>query len=247
MIFSSILINYKKKFYVLLACFFICSFKFYGQCDRVLIQGQVIDTLFPQGFYNLMVINKTNGRGVFGQPNGHFSVVASPNDVIALSTKYYPIYQFIAYPDSNCQCHISVYIERIPQEIKEVIIRPLKSLEQLKQERSALALRETKLVTGIEVLQSPITAIYQAFSKKEQNKKWIAEQEFKDDQRKVVKELLRLYISFDIISLSEDEFDDFISFLNLDTDFLKTASEMDLIIFMKDKYDHFRRFNTKSE
>jgi hypothetical protein len=33
----------------------------------------------------------------------------------------------------------------------------------------------------------------------------------------------------------------------LDTDFLKTASEMDLIIFIKDKYDHFRRFNTKSE
>jgi hypothetical protein len=103
------------------------------------------------------------------------------------------------------------------------------------------------LVTGIDVLQSPITAIYQAFSKKEQNKKWIAEQEFKDDQRKVVKELLRLYISFDIISLTEDEFDDFISFLNLDTDFLKTASEMDLIIFIKDKYDHFRRFTIKSE
>jgi hypothetical protein len=128
-----------------------------------------------------------------------------------------------------------------------VIIRPLKSLEQIKQERNALALRETKLVTGIDVLQSPITAIYQAFSKKEQNKKWIAEQEFKDDQRKVVKELLRLYISFDIISLTEDEFDDFISFLNLDTDFLKTASEMDLIIFIKDKYDHFRRFTIKSE
>ncbi len=241
------MINYKKKVFLLFTGLIICSFKLYGQCDRVLIQGEVIDTLFPHGFYNLMVINKTNGRGVFGQPDGHFSVVASPNDIIALSTKYYPIYQFVAYPDSNCQCHISVFIERIPQEIKEVIIRPLKSLEQIKQERNALALRETKLVTGIEVLQSPITAIYQAFSKKEQNKKWIADQEFKDDQRKVVKELLRLYISFDIISLSEDEFDDFISFLNLDTDFLKTASEMDLIIFIKDKYDHFRRFNTKSE
>ena len=43
------------------------------------------------------------------------------------------------------------------------------------------------------------------------------------------------------------EFDDFISFLNLETDFLKTASEMELIMFIKDKYDHFRRFNAKSE
>jgi hypothetical protein len=219
----------------------------FGQCDRVLIQGQVVDSLFPQGFYNLMVINKTNGRGVFGQPDGHFSVVASPNDIIALSTKYYPIYQFVAYPDYNCQCKILAYIERIPQEFTEVIIRPLKSLQQIKEERAALALRETKLVSGINVLESPITAIYQAFSKKEQNKKWIAAQEYKDDQRKVVKELLRLYVSFDIINLSEDEFDDFISFMNLDTDFLKTATEMELILFIKDKYDHFQRFKLQDE
>ena len=128
-----------------------------------------------------------------------------------------------------------------------MIIRPLKSLQQIKEERAALALRETKLVSGINVLESPITAIYQAFSKKEQNKKWIAAQEYKDDQRKVVKELLRLYVSFDIINLSEDEFDDFISFMNLDTDFLKTATEMELILFIKDKYDHFQRFNLEDE
>ena len=149
--------------------------------------------------------------------------------------------------DSNCQCQILAYIERIPQEFTEVIIRPLKSLQQIKEERAALALRETKLVSGINVLESPITAIYQAFSKKEQNKKWIAAQEYKDDQRKVVKELLRLYVSFDIINLSEDEFDDFISFMNLDTDFLKTATEMELILFIKDKYDHFQRFNLEDE
>jgi len=247
LILAGILINYKKKNFLFIVFLFFSAVELYGQCDRVFIKGQVIDSLFPQGFYNLMVINKSKGRGVFGQPDGSFSLMASPNDIIALSTKYYPIYQFIAYPDSNCQCQVLAYIERIPQEFQEVIIRPLKSLQQLKEERAALALRETKLVSGINVLESPITAIYQAFSKKEQNKKWIAEQEFKDDQRRVVKELLRLYVAFDIINLSEEEFDDFIAFLNLETDFLKTASEMELIMFIKDKYDHFRRFNAKSE
>ena len=79
-------------------------------------------------------------------------------------------------------------------------------------------------------------------SKKEQNKRWIAEQEFKDNQRKVVQELLRLYVAFDIINLSEEEFDDFISFLNIDSDFLKTATEMELIVYIKDKYDHFKSY-----
>ena len=91
------------------------------------------------------------------------------------------------------------------------------------------------------MLESPITALYQAFSKKEQNKRWIAEQQFKDDQRRIVLELLRLYVAFDIIELTEAEFDAFITFLNIDEQFIKTASEMELILFIKDKYDHFRR------
>lgn len=199
-----------------------------------------MDTMNVDMFYNLMVINKTSGRGVFGQPDGHFSVYVRPGDKIALSTKGYPVYEFVATADSDCQNHILAYIERIPQEIEQVVVRPLKSLEQIKEERQALSQRETRTVTGINVMESPITALYQAFSKKEQNKAWIAEQQYKDDQRRIVKELLRLYVAFEIIDLPEATFDDFITFLNIDENFIKTASEMELVLFIKDKYDHFK-------
>jgi tyrosyl-tRNA synthetase len=212
-----------------------------AQCEQVLVSGKIVDTLRLQNFYNLMVVNKTTGRGVFGQPNGHFSVYATTGDLIALSTKGYPVYQFVVKPDDNCQSKVLAYIERLPQETPEVIVRPLKTLEQIKEERENLALRETRTVTGVSVLQSPITALYQAFSKKEQNKRWIAEQEYKDDQRRIVQELLRLYVAFDIIELSDTDFDAFITFLNIDEQFIKTATEMELILFIKDKYDHFRR------
>ncbi|NBR15508.1 MAG: hypothetical protein EBU01_13180 [Crocinitomicaceae bacterium] len=213
---------------------------FYGQCDKVFITGKVVDSMRQQNFYNIMIINRTSGRGVFGNTDGNFSVYANANDKIELSIKEYPNYQFIAKPDSNCQCHILAFIDRLPQQIQEVVVRPLKTLEQIKEERNALVLRETRMVTGIEVMQSPITALYQAFSKKEQNKRWIAEQKFKDDQRKVVQELIRLYVAYDIIDMPEEQFDDFIVFLNADPDFLKTASEMELVLFIKDKYEHFK-------
>ena len=104
-------------------------------------------------------------------------------------------------------------------------------------------MRETRYVTGIEVLQSPITALYQAFSKKEQNRRWIAEQEYKDNQRRIVQELLRTYVANDIISLTEDEFDQFISFLAINETFLKTATELELITFIQDKYEHFKQLD----
>ena len=220
---------------------FFCSLSVFGQqCDKVLFTGKVVDTLRPQNFYNLMIVNRRTGQGVFGQPNGTFSVYVNNGDSISISVREYPLVKLVVKADSNCQFLKTLFLAPKPQEVREVIVRPLKSLEQIKEERSALAMRETRLVTGIEVMQSPITALYQAFSKKEQNKRWIAEQNYKDDQRRVVKELLRTYIAYDIIELNEEEFDNFIAFLNVNDSFLKTATEMELITFTKDKYEHFR-------
>ena len=221
--------------------FFVLSLNCVSQvtCESVFVNGRVIDSLRPQSFYNLMVVNKTLGKGVFGQPNGSFYTYAEERDSIVLSVKGYPKATFIVEPDSNCQFHIEAFIERPPQVFDEVIIKPLKSLEKIKEERASLALRETRMVTGVEVLQSPITALYQAFSRKERNKRWIAAQEFKDNKARVVRELLSLYVVYDIIELEADEFDLFIQFLNINDDFLKTATEMELVLFIKDKYEHF--------
>jgi tyrosyl-tRNA synthetase len=215
------------------------------KCDKVMFTGKVIDTIQPQSFYNLMIVNRTTGKGVFGQPNGSFSVYVSNGDTLSISVKEYSMINFVVIADSNCQFRKRIVIDRKPKELKEIVVKPLKSLEQIKEEREALAMRETRMVTGIEMLQSPITALYQTFSKKEQNKRWIAEQEFKDNQRKVVRELLRTYVAYEIINLSEDEFDQFISFLNVNESFLKTATEMELITFIQDKFEHFKLINIK--
>ena len=231
--------NYMRFLLMLFFAFTISHL--FGQvpCEKVFIKGRVIDSLRPQSFYNLMVVNKTVGKGVFGQPNGSFFTYAKDQDNMVLSVKGYPQHKFTVIADSNCQYQIDVFIERPPQVFDEVIIRPLKSLAKIKEERASLALRETRMVQGVEVLQSPITALYQAFSRKEKNKRWIAEQEYKDNKARIVRELLSLYVAYDIIELERDEFDLFIQFLNINEDFLKTASEMDLVLFIKDKYEHF--------
>jgi hypothetical protein len=217
------------------------SFLSLGQsCDKVLFTGRVIDSAQTQSFYNLMLVNRRTGQGVFGQPNGTFSIYVNNGDTVALSVKNYLLIKTIVVADSNCQFKHTYYLERKFSELPEVSVRPLKSLEQIKEERQELALRETRTVTGVDIFQSPITALYQTFSKKEQNKRWIAEQEYHDDQRRIVKELLRNYVAYDIIDLTEEQFDQFISFLNINEDFLKTATEMELITFIQDKYEHFK-------
>lgn len=243
--------NFKKKRYYFckfdtiktllsIALVFASTFGRAQECQQVLFTGKVSDTIRPQGFYNLMVINRSSGRGVFGQPDGSFNVYAASGDTLSLSVRGYNAITLTVVPDSNCQMRANYFVEGKFLELEAVHVSPLKSLQQIKEERSALALRETRTVTGIEVLQSPITALYQAFSKKEQSKRWVAEQEYRDDQQGVLKELLRNYVAYDIINLTDQEFEEFIYFLNMDDSFLKTATEMELITFVKDKFEHYQ-------
>lgn len=212
-------------------------------CDKVLLTGKVVDTLRPQNFYNLMIVNRTKGKGVFGLPNGGYNLYAENGDSITFSIRGYENIDYIVVADSNCQVKKTWVIEEKPQEIAQVVIRPLKTLSQIQEEREALAMRETRMVTGIEVLQSPITALYQVFSKKEQSKRLVAKLEYQDEQKAILQDLLRLYVAYDIFELTEEEFDAFIAFLNINEDFLKTASELELVTFIKDKFEHFQMLN----
>lgn len=215
----------------------------YGQCEEIYLKGRVQDTAMPQSFYNLMVINVTTQQGVFGRPNGEFSVYVRPGDRIAFSVKGYSK-KFIDIPQQQV-CTIDTVITLSPniQNIEEVTVYPIKSLEQIKEEREALSQRETRTVTGINVLESPITALYERFSQSAQSKRLVAQMEHQDNMDKVVRELLRAYVSYDVVYLEEEQFTAFINFLNIDEHFLRTASDYELIVYIQGKLEHYKQLH----
>ncbi len=229
--------------YSILFLFLISIIITFGQqtCTKVYVKGSVKDTLQYQPFYNLMIVNKTSGRGVFGQPDGTFQVYANLNDTISISVKSYGVYTFRVVGDSNCQMKLDKVLIGKEKMLQTVVIKPLKSVQQIKEERANLALKETHTVTGVNVLQSPITALYERFSKKAQQREKIAGLIYVDQQRKVLKELLRVYVAYEVIDLKDVEFDEFIVFLNISDDFLKTTSDLELIDFIRGKFEHFPR------
>lgn len=214
-----------------------------NSCEEVFLKGSVRDTARPQGFYNLMVINMSTRQGVFGGGKGDFSVYARANDTIAFSVSGYSKEMIIVIPDENCQMDTTIFISSKVQEYETVEVHPIKSLEDIKKEREDLSKRETRTVTGVNVLQSPITALYERFSKTAQSKRIVAEMEHQDNINSILKELLRVYVSYDVVYLEEEQFQAFIYFLNIDEHFLKTASEYELITYIKDKLEHYKSLN----
>lgn len=228
---------------------FMLSGAMYAQtpCTKVWLKGKVEDTLVKHSFLNLMVVNTSTGEGVFGQPNGTFGVYVGNNDSIVLSIKGYERYGFRVIGDSSCQFEVYAAVERKARQIEEVVIKPLKSIQEIKEERADLAMRETRTITGLEAFQSPITALYERFSKREQSKAIVAKKQYEDKKEEVVQELLRLYVSYDIIKLNPDDFVEFIHFMAMDENFLKTASDVELVTYIKDKLEHYMLIHPEKE
>ena len=84
------------------------------KCPKVLLSGKVMDTLRTQNFYNLMIVNRTSGVGVFGMPTGGYSLYVEEGDSITFSIK--PI--LIQYQVFFILCSRQLYVAatRICQE-----------------------------------------------------------------------------------------------------------------------------------
>jgi hypothetical protein len=231
---------------IILSILLMCGLNSVAQeCNDITVYGSVRDSVERRAFYNLVLINKTTGKGVFGRPDGSFTLSANNGDSVILSITGYKSVGFRVKGNESCSQHIEKTIVALSYESADVVVRPLKTLEQLKEERERLAFKETRTLSGIQAAGSPITFLYERFSKLERSKRLVAEMTYQDNKVLVLKELIRVYVSYDVVDLDEDEFVDFIQFLAVSDGFLKTASDYDLILFIKDKFEHFRSLQQK--
>ena len=132
--------------------------------------------------------------------------------------------------------------------LDEVEVYPERELEEIEDdiEQLGVKLKEIRPIRGTAALSSPITALYQRFSRIEQSKRKVAEMETADRRKELLKELLRKYVKHDIINLSEEAFDTFISYLNLSNEFIRQASSYDLIMAIKYQYEEFANLKVGS-
>lgn len=222
-----------KDFLVVIVFVIFSTASFTQDCDSIRVSGKVIDTLGLRMFNGMMIFNQTTSEAKYASVDGSFEIYASPGDRIIVKVKSKEKYFLTAKADSQCEQHISIYTDLRQQEFNTVVIYPLKTLEEIKEKREELKRENVLKVTGLQVLKSPITALYERFSKKGKSKQKIAEMEFQDNKEKVLKELLRIYVSYDFVELTEEEFLGFIRYLDIDDAFLKSVNDYTLAVHIK--------------
>jgi len=230
-----------KNIYILFFISFLPFCNVFSQ--NVSIVGKVYDRDNPQALLNkLMVINKRTNMGIFANADGTFKISAEQSDTILFSALGY-LQKKICLADSapKKNFYVDVALSKLYFTLKEVSIFPVKSLNEIQKEIDKLGVKSTYMTNGLaDAVSSPISYLYERFSKFERSKRQVAEWENEELKRDVLKDLFRVYVKYDVIDLSDEEFDAFIKYLNLSEEFIQNATQFELVMAIKGKYENFK-------
>lgn len=141
---------------------------------------------------------------------------------------------------------VTIVLQRTPQELTEVQISAIRTHQQIRQEINKLYVKNTDLNPDARPFTNPLSYLYSLLSKSEKEKRVASQLETEEAKRIVLKNLFRLYNNYNIIDLDEDEFDRFITYLNMPYTFLQQTSDYDLAVNIKRMYAGYSKDNSSS-
>lgn len=207
--------------------------------EEITVKGTVSGGDGEQVFYDLMIVNRRTRTGSFANTDGSFTTRALRNDTLLIGaggyvTRTLPLAEF---PDEQLGgLHIVLRPWRV--DLQPVTVLPERTLKEIQADIAKLGYNEKDYrETGVDAFHNPITFLYQEFSRRERSKRMVAQLENRDQMRQLLRELLKQYVDYGIINLSDDSFDDFIDFCNVPEEVLKGLSQYDFLVYVKKKYE----------
>lgn len=191
----------------------------------------------------VVIANKRTSLGIGADITGAFTLQALRTDTLLVSAHGHQMVK-ICFRDSAVKSdyRVRIVLSQLSVQLDPVNVEGEKSLLQVKKDIKQLEKKDVKKIdNGVQAFYSPITALYERFSRLERSKQWVAEQEYQERKNEALKNLFRIYIKYDIIELTEVQFDAFIRYCELSDDFIKTASDFELVAYIQDRYENFTK------
>jgi len=207
--------------------------------DTIVLRGTVSSEAKEKSFYGLMVVNKRTRTGVFGNSDGTYRIQALRTDTIMFGAAGLRTLAIcVADSTPRAEYVVNVRLRELHYELREVEVLPQRKLKEIQKDIASLGYNEHDYqLSGVDALQSPITFLYQEFSRRERSKRLVAQLQNEDRKRALLRELLQKYVQYDIINLSDEAFDDFIDFCSVPDAMIKGFTQYEFLLYVKKKYE----------
>ncbi|MBA3648172.1 MAG: hypothetical protein H0W62_06420 [Chitinophagales bacterium] len=220
-----------------------------AQNKEVFITGKVTDAETNKPVFRMQIFNLRTGRTLLSDTAGLFAFHAFKNDSIYFSAYGYSI-RMVSFRDSALHetYRLRLRLKKIEYQLPNTVITPKRDFETVQHEAQKLGYNKNDyMLNGIEALQSPVTALWQQFSRMEKDKREYAQ--IMDIYRKnqLLKEILHEYIDQGIVSIAYSEIDLFVDYCNVPEPMLQNATQYDIVMFMKTQLPSFRIWLTNQQ
>jgi hypothetical protein len=231
---------------ILYIAFIISSNIIFAQQNEVTVYGKVVDeNNNPVSFADIAFRRKQ--LGFSSGKDGSFVTKMLQSDSLVVLKKGHTATK-VSVKDSipKSEYYITVILPRTPYELTEVQINAIRTYQTIRKEINKLYIKSTDMHPDARPMTNPLSYIYEQFSKHEKEKRIASRLETEEAKRIVLKDLLRLYNNYNIIELDEDEYDRFITYLNMPYSYLQQTSDYDLAVSIKRMYASYEKDQSSS-
>lgn len=230
-------------------CFFIFfnSYLFGQDCDStVFFSGKVLSES-GRPLFDAMIVNRTQQVGKFCDNDGSFLIKICKDDTIQIGATGFASMR-LSFRDSlpKKAYEVEIRMRQLQVSIPEVAIIAPRDLDRIQEDIDRLGFDDRDYrVSGINAFESPITFLYEAFSRRERSKRLVAEMRNDDRRRELLKELFAKYVEYEIIALEDREFDSFVNFMDPGDEVLKRFTQYEFIIYVKESFAAYKRYGRR--
>lgn len=233
------------KIYLILLVLLSASFV-HAQQNEIVVKAKVVDeNNNPVPFADISF--RRLQLGFSTNKDGYFTTNMLKNDSLIIFKKGH-VPTKVTFKDSTLRAEytVTIQLQRTPQELTEVQISAIRTHQQIREEINRLYVRNTDINPDARPLTNPLSYLYELLSKHEKEKRVASKLETEEAKRIVLKNLFRLYNNYNIIDLDEDEYDRFITYLNMPYSYLQQTSDYDLAVSIKRMYAGYSKDKSSS-
>jgi len=184
-----------------------------------------------------MVVNRRSSAGEFIGQDMEFLVRVQPGDTLVFGAVGYHSLEKVVHSPSR----LDVKLRMLQVEVGTAEVIAPRTLQEIVRDIQALGYNEEDFrLSGVNAMQSPITFLYEAFSRQAISKRQVEQLENDDRRRALLQELFTKYVDYDIVDLEPWEFESFARFCDPGDEQLKRWSQYEFIQYVKQRYQVFR-------
>ncbi len=232
--------------------------------DKIFVAGYVYEEKTKQALAYVNIYVKKTRRGTITDTNGYFILKTEINDTLVFSSLGFDKkYVFINQEVVESNKALIIFLDTKIYELQNVDIYALRKYKQLEYEIVNMKLPDNDFtnatknfplrpvdidyhnlnaspISGLGVVISPITALYQAFSKEGKEIQKLNKLQKQEKLENLLEQKLGIETIMKIIDENKENTIQFIEWCDFSEDFLLNISNYDLAIVIKHKFKLYR-------